>query len=896
MYRLLGQAERNLLWINLKVECLRLFRAGARREEFEMSMIRKNSIGIRIIAITLTLGLVFMAVMALEARIEPAYAAGTVDDSAIILRDFPDMVFGTGSTPNADCVKSASGNLPASEYFGGKQLGASGYSSKDSYDAMMSESGITKLGDGGFGGVNGDGYNSTSGPNYVYLKAHLNKTIRIIKKGFKTNDPVGGIEGGIACDLYLEFTPEELSYQGMADKTPALAIDMKHKDTRFHMINIKRLKVEMGIVITDSRVTKGDLDGNALHVTIGWGDIDNSQECWANEDDMTGTGYLNNKYWYGDNVESEKSEKWLKFISKLTGEETNAKNSSAVIGMHIKGSKDSFRSGAYSATFKFVSPTKLSYFSSDFDGNPLAVDPYAADIDYTLTDANGKNIKDANGENLVWSSGGSAKKTQESYYGKPSLTALGDNIKATSTPKTTVVTYAKMPKTATTDNEVTHFTKNSTTTWTESEFAGQANPYKGWLVKKTLGTHLKGEALFHPPGSTVYTDWGRDGDETITVYPKMEETKQETKAAAEEIPIPKLELSAADMGMGGKYSYRTKTDVIFAVKLSETSGKASIPDTTYDKNARVKVKFDCGTLKIDEQNVVVPAGKSQLVWVKFHIPENYGNFDIKVTATFTYMPITASTTQAENGNTTEVKAFPGITKEVTKTFPVSVTDVIEAEPPDTTATGEDGKPIKKPSSYNADAVMPSFSATNERSWVRYTYNTSTGKFVETTYSATLFKNSMSIKAGELVKTAKDEGMTIKSGYPFDVNIDTQIAGDSQGNVANIGSTTWITPIQTGRFLFPEFNYTEYDRIAEYLDPTSLEASASPTTMHFRGNRFNRDNAKIHYTPLWFPNGPYKVYCHVRDAWTPAGELSANLSAEINIQGNVFDDWHIAPER
>lgn len=37
-----------------------------------------------------------------------------------------------------------------------------------------------------------------------------------------------------------------------------------------------------------------------------------------------------------------------------------------------------------------------------------------------------------------------------------------------------------------------------------------------------------------------------------------------------------------------------------------------------------------------------------------------------------------------------------------------------------------------------------------------------------------------------------------------------------------------------------------------------------------------------------------AYTWALDCWTPAGMLSLNLTDDVSIDGNVYDDWHIGP--
>lgn len=40
---------------------------------------------------------------------------------------------------------------------------------------------------------------------------------------------------------------------------------------------------------------------------------------------------------------------------------------------------------------------------------------------------------------------------------------------------------------------------------------------------------------------------------------------------------------------------------------------------------------------------------------------------------------------------------------------------------------------------------------------------------------------------------------------------------------------------------------------------------------------------------------YTPYTWLIDSWTPAGMLSMNLSDSVSIRGNLWMDWHIAPQ-
>lgn len=90
--------------------------------------------------------------------------------------------------------------------------------------------------------------------------------------------------------------------------------------------------------------------------------------------------------------------------------------------------------------------------------------------------------------------------------------------------------------------------------------------------------------------------------------------------------------------------------------------------------------------------------------------------------------------------------------------------------------------------------------------------------------------------------------------------------------------------------FPEFNYETYFRV---LDRNVLSYKS---TFQFKENKYSTYKSRAHFTPVWFPDGTYTAYTKVYDAWTPAGMLTNDAPASLQVSGNLFEDWHIAPKK
>lgn len=65
---------------------------------------------------------------------------------------------------------------------------------------------------------------------------------------------------------------------------------------------------------------------------------------------------------------------------------------------------------------------------------------------------------------------------------------------------------------------------------------------------------------------------------------------------------------------------------------------------------------------------------------------------------------------------------------------------------------------------------------------------------------------------------------------------------------------------------------------------------------FKNNHYSTYNRRTHFTPIWMPDGTYTVYTYLLDCWTPDGMLCVNLTDSVRISGDLWDDWHIAPQK
>lgn len=304
----------------------------------------------------------------------------------------------------------------------------------------------------------------------------------------------------------------------------------------------------------------------------------------------------------------------------------------------------------------------------------------------------------------------------------------------------------------------------------------------------------------------------------------------------------------------GESDYRVDTDVYTSVTVS---GGKHTPDNP------VTVRFYIKNKVYTVGNIVYPEDGSQLVWCKWHTPKTEQTVNIRVSV--------SGGAHADKSNITAI-----------------IADLDKNPPPDPTADDRNDN-FRTPSVPNkpqrTSAAWSVWSAYWKPKWVWQSSWRWNGKrwidrgrwvdkgewkFRSSSYRVSLSAN-MRISCDEKNPTAV--GRTMKSGYGINEKVTASISGNGEH-----------TELQNAVAYFPEFYYSSYWRL--------LEKTGS--ALEFQKNKYSTYNNRTHFTPIWYPDGNYKVYTWAMDCWTPAGMLSMNLTDSLTIKGNVFDDWHIAP--
>ena len=324
------------------------------------------------------------------------------------------------------------------------------------------------------------------------------------------------------------------------------------------------------------------------------------------------------------------------------------------------------------------------------------------------------------------------------------------------------------------------------------------------------------------------------------------------------------------------YEYRVNTEVITSITVS---GGQSDPDKP------VSATFYVNGRSYRVSNIYYPEGDSQLAWIRWTTPSTPQTMTINVSV---------------SGGGSASKA----------TINVKIVDLDKNPPPNPVANDRNDS-FRMPSEPRENQMTVREWSVWRPWWQEYWvwhsdwdwvsegcdsgcdddcsgghgYWEDNGEWVDEGwwefdndyYSASL-RSGISIQPDS--KNPTVSGRTIKSGYGVNQTATAQVSTNQ---------SSAVTPIQTGVSYFSEFEYKTYWRLLERM------SSGYSASFEFKKNPYSTYNRRTHFTPIWYPDGQYTVYTVLMDSWTPTGMLTQNECDSLTIRGNLWTDWHIAPQ-
>lgn len=295
-------------------------------------------------------------------------------------------------------------------------------------------------------------------------------------------------------------------------------------------------------------------------------------------------------------------------------------------------------------------------------------------------------------------------------------------------------------------------------------------------------------------------------------------------------------------------AYREKTDVITSFNIINEGINDCVPDDNV--SVVFKVYKDSTVIKtVTKNKVVVPGNEKNLIYFKWTVPENIGSSTIYISGEI-----------VENGSSYSF---------IKNSYATCKYNVYTT--PDTQYEANAPENFVKP-------TIPSESKP-EMKWSVWEY-TEEG-FVKKNYGLAFSVSTPVITPAANSNSTRENGFWImKSGYSFEMSFHNGVRAITGYTIPTADAFTWP---QYSVAKFPEFSY--------------LGTNGNCKTLELVGSdwvfRQNADYGRVHFSPLWYPDGEYTVTIQQSDMWTPAGMITQKVNTnQIKIKGSAYDDWYI----
>ncbi len=125
-------------------------------------------------------------------------------------------------------------------------------------------------------------------------------------------------------------------------------------------------------------------------------------------------------------------------------------------------------------------------------------------------------------------------------------------------------------------------------------------------------------------------------------------------------------------------------------------------------------------------------------------------------------------------------------------------------------------------------------------------------------------------------------LVTKSGYGIGIDGHYTVDG-SYGDVRG--------GFQNGVVLYPEYGYGLVGSLMEPDGSSGMYLEQNSYSKYYRDAR-NSLYSRVHFTPIWYPDGEYNVQVFMFDCWTPVGMLWDCQKYTVHINGTMYDDWYV----
>ena len=306
-------------------------------------------------------------------------------------------------------------------------------------------------------------------------------------------------------------------------------------------------------------------------------------------------------------------------------------------------------------------------------------------------------------------------------------------------------------------------------------------------------------------------------------------------------------------------NYRANTDVVTSFIVQNIgdadilpSSNLSVSFSAYYLNGSSPV-YIANTSK---SGIVIPTNNNNLVYFKWHIPDIAGK-TVYISATVNSTNAVAETKTTDNSSSFQA--------------------VIDA--PSNYQTSDTQYEARAPAGFNK--ITP-YAVSGSVSWVEWAYVN--GNFTRIYYGLQLNSNPILSPDTTVLSNKYQNGYWyMKSGYGFSINVPFNMSSISGYSMPTSDA---FSSVQRAQAMFSENMYVG-NILGKFCDLQQVGSS-----FQFNPNPNTKNNSRLHFVPIWLPDGDYIVKTRLYDLWTPAGMIDGYyLTSPLKINGSAYDDLY-----
>jgi hypothetical protein len=317
-------------------------------------------------------------------------------------------------------------------------------------------------------------------------------------------------------------------------------------------------------------------------------------------------------------------------------------------------------------------------------------------------------------------------------------------------------------------------------------------------------------------------------------------------------------------------SYYAGRDLVLAVQVRNLTAQ-SVP------SADVQLKLGNTTVT---ESICVPGNGTNIVVFRATAPQTVGTYPVLLTID----PLNKIPERAPNGENNNKSNENGSIRYDGSSGSVrtSVAELVRNNMPDPADTEMESDHEMRGKTVPA---LPGLGSNSSHTWTEYRYVS--GSYVQRSYWAELV-TSFSITPDPRVYI-KDHPDLVESGFGVYVTATTRVN-------TNYDHPEKLVSPQMFWVFYPETGYWDDPKWYRFADALELESGTigaiSTNRWQYPVSPYSVTNSRLHYTPVWFPDGMYEAVGQAFYGWSPAGQLYTQSSDSVEIQGNMYERFPV----